>query len=74
MQLLIVLSACDVASLSSMSATTGRRILAGRNFLRCVEGRTNSNLNIVVINDSGEPLCHVDYIHRRSLFWYIKDI
>ncbi|CAK0785691.1 hypothetical protein CVIRNUC_008902 [Coccomyxa viridis] len=25
----------------------------GRNFLRCVEGRTNSNLNIVVINDSG---------------------
>ena len=26
---------------------------AGRNFLRCVEGRTNSNLNIVVINDSG---------------------
>lgn len=28
--------------------------IAGRNFLRCVEGRTNSNLNIVVINDSGE--------------------
>lgn len=25
----------------------------GRNFLRCVEGRTNSNLNITVINDSG---------------------
>ena len=29
---------------------------AGRNFLRCVEGRTNSNLNIVVINDSGGHL------------------
>ncbi len=28
---------------------------AGRNFLRCVEGRDNSNLNIVVINDSGAP-------------------
>ncbi|EIE19527.1 glyceraldehyde-3-phosphate dehydrogenase [Coccomyxa subellipsoidea C-169] len=25
----------------------------GRNFLRCVEGRENSNLNITVINDSG---------------------
>lgn len=25
----------------------------GRNFLRCVEGRTDSNLNITVINDSG---------------------
>lgn len=25
----------------------------GRNFLRCVEGRTNSNLEIVAINDSG---------------------
>lgn len=27
--------------------------VAGRNFLRCVEGRDDSNLNIVVINDSG---------------------
>ena len=26
----------------------------GRNFLRCVEGRENSLLNIVVINDSGK--------------------
>lgn len=25
----------------------------GRNFLRCVEGRPDSNLNVVVINDSG---------------------
>jgi glyceraldehyde-3-phosphate dehydrogenase (NADP+) (phosphorylating) len=25
----------------------------GRNFLRCVEGRSDSNLNVVVINDSG---------------------
>nr|ACX37507.1 chloroplast glyceraldehyde 3-phosphate dehydrogenase [Botryococcus braunii] len=25
----------------------------GRNFLRCVEGRTDSNLNVTVINDSG---------------------
>ena len=35
----------------------------GRNFLRCVEGRENSLLNIVVINDSGESSrlspCHV---------------
>ena len=29
--------------------------VAGRNFLRCVEGRDDSNLNIVVINDSGSP-------------------
>ena len=28
---------------------------AGRNFLRCVEGRDDSNLNITVINDSGTP-------------------
>lgn len=27
---------------------------AGRNFLRCVEGRKESNLNVTVINDSGE--------------------
>ena len=27
--------------------------VAGRNFLRCVVGRDESNLNIVVINDSG---------------------
>ena len=30
-----------------------RMNFAGRNFLRCVEGRTDSLLNVTVINDSG---------------------
>jgi len=30
--------------------------LAGRNFLRCVEGRENSLLTVTVINDSGGSL------------------
>ena len=43
--------------LLSCAAEPGQKLhtcsAAGRNFLRCVEGRDDSNLNITVINDSG---------------------
>ena len=40
----------------NVSGRAERALYTGRNFLRCVEGRDNSNLNIVVINDSGTLL------------------
>ena len=38
----------------------------GRNFLRCVEGRKNSNLNITVINDSGASAGGSWYMHAGT--------
>ncbi len=43
---------------------------AGRNFLRCVEGRENSNLNIVVINDSGARLLRSTILPIFAWFFY----
>ena len=40
---------------------------AGRNFLRCVEGRSNSNLQVVVINDSGALPLHTVQLRIRGV-------
>ena len=39
-----------------VSERAEQALYTGRNFLRCVEGRDDSNLNITVINDSGALL------------------